>query len=75
MSIAHTEPRQDRSISESMLVESKVIQTNNKIEINHLFEEEVRFPVFLRAVRKHLSIYPNFYILANNPNTHENVSR
>jgi len=28
-------------------------------------------PVFLRKIRQHISIYPNFYILNNSPNTSE----
>ncbi len=30
--------------------------------------------MFLRKVRKHISVYPNFYILTNTPNTSEAIA-
>lgn len=62
-------PSDLRNDSPNLLVESRIVSDNQKIFVDHAFAEEMRLPVFLRKVRKHISIYPNFYIMANTPNT------
>lgn len=52
---------------EFRIYESQVIEAAPSVVKVNVFDSEKRMPVFLREIRKHISIYPNFYAL-NIPN-------
>ena len=57
----------------NQLYESQVIEVKPIVVKINIFESEKRIPVFLREIRKHVSVYPNFYLLSN-PHTKKSIS-
>lgn len=57
----------------NQLYESQVIEIKPIVVKINIFESEKRIPVFLREIRKHVSVYPNFYLLSN-PHTTKSIS-
>jgi hypothetical protein len=56
----------------NQLYESQVIEVKPIIVKINVFDSEKRIPVFLREIRKHVSVYPNFYLLSN-PHTTQSI--